>query len=747
MKILLLLTLLFYNCFAQKSVLTGKISDKSGGIPGVTVIIDETGVSAVSDDSGTYNINNIAHGNYTITFSMVGYSKQQKKIKLLSGETQVLNITLSEETAALEEVVITGTMREVRRADSPIPVEIITPKLFRKNPTASLFESVGMINGVQPQLNCNVCNTGDIHINGMEGPYTLILIDGMPIVSSLSTVYGLNGIPNSIVERIEVVKGPASSLYGSEAMGGTINVITKNPLKAPVVSADYFMTSWGEHNMDAAVKSSTGKATSILGVNYYNYAIPTDKNHDNFTDLTLQNRISIFNKLQFERKENRAFSLAARAVYEDRWGGEMQWSKQWRGSDSIYGESIYTKRIEFIGLYQLPFTEKIYTQFSYNWHDQNSWYGDTPYMANQQVGFLQAYWDTNFGEKHTFLLGAAMRFTKYDDNTPATANSDNTKNRPQNTPLPGLFIQDEWAINDKNKLLGGYRFDYDKNHGGIHSPRIAYKFSPTNMHTFRTSFGTGFRVVNLFTEDHAALTGARDVVITEALKPERSFNSNLNYVFNWPASAFILNVDVTGFYSYFTNKIVGDFDTDPTKIIYDNLNGHAISQGVSTNVELMFNFPLKVTAGISYMDVFQAEENSMGAEVKKQQLHAPKWSGNYIMTYTFNDKYSVDITGNWYGPMRLPILPNDYRPEYSPWYNISNIQLTKKFTYGLELYGGVKNVFDFVPQYALMRPFDPFNKYVNDPVANPYGYTLDTSYNYASLQGRRMFLGVRYNFF
>src|SRR5215216_5628397 len=142
----------------------------------------------------------------------------------------------------LEEIVVSGTMKEISRSESPIPVEILTPKLFQKNPTPSLFEAVGMINGVQPQLNCNVCNTGDIHINGMEGPYTMILIDGMPIVSSLSTVYGLSGIPNSMVKRIEVVKGPASTLYGSEAVGGLINIITRDPLTADKFKADVSAT-------------------------------------------------------------------------------------------------------------------------------------------------------------------------------------------------------------------------------------------------------------------------------------------------------------------------------------------------------------------------------------------------------------------------------------------------------------------------------------------------------------------------
>jgi len=748
MKIFLHFVLFFtaMNLSAQTGNISGTVSDSTGPIPAASIVVQPGNSSTIADAEGKFIISNLAYGNYELKFSYVGLRTITRKVTVDRPEAVILDIMLEDGNEALDEVVITGTMKEVSRADSPIPVEIITPKLFKKNPTASLFEAVGMVNGVQPQLNCSVCNTGDIHINGMEGPYTMILIDGMPIVSALSTVYGLSGIPNSIVERIEVVKGPASSLYGSEAMGGIINVITKTPSRAPVLSADTFVTSWGELSMDGAVKFNAGKAASLLGVNYFNYNHRADKNGDNFTDVTQQNRVSVFNKWNFERPEGRVFSLAGRYVYEDRWGGELNWSKRWRGSDSIYGESIYTRRAELIGLYQLPSTERIFTQFSYNWHDQNSYYGITPYMATQQVAFVQAYWDKQFGDHHTFLLGAALRYTEYDDNAPATATADGTGNKPQHTPLPGIFIQDEWTLNEKHKLLGGCRFDYDKNHGAVHSPRVAYKFSPNGNNTIRASFGTGFRVVNLFTEDHAALTGARDVVIAEALKPERSYNGNLNYVLKIPTGDFFLGFDITGFYSYFTNKIVGDFDTDPNKIIYDNLRGHAISQGVSLNTDLTFTSPLKIMAGVSYMDVFQMENRVSGLE-RIQQLHAPKWSGNFVATYTFPKGVSIDLTGNWYGPMRLPILPNDYRPEYSPWFCIANAQLTKKFQYGLEFYGGVKNLFDFVPKDPIMRPFDPFDKNVNDPVGNPSGYTFDPSYNYASMQGRRVFLGMRYNFF
>jgi len=729
---------------AQTGSIKGLVHSNGKALEFVNIGIGKLGIGTHTDSLGQFEFGNVAYGTYYLQATSVGYEPYRVQVKINSSNPVVINIPLKGDGAALNEVVVTGTMKAVSRAESPIPVEIITPKLFQKNPTPSLFEAIGMVNGVQPQLNCNVCNTGDIHINGMEGPYTMILIDGMPIVSSLSTVYGLNGIPNSIVERIEVVKGPGSSLYGSEAMGGIINVITKNPLKAPVLSADVFATSWGEVSTDASAKFRVGKTTNLLGVNYFNYQNPIDNNKDGFTDVTLQNRISVFNKWSFQRKDYRVASLAARYVYEDRWGGETDWTKEWRGSDSIYGESIYTRRAELVGMYQLPVKERIFTQFSYNWHDQDSYYGTTPYMANQQVAFAQLYWDKPLNNKHNLLLGSSYRYTVYDDNTPGTASPNGMQNAPALTPLPGVFVQYEWTINSKHKLLGGYRYDYDKHHGSVHSPRLAYKWTPDKNNTVRISAGTGYRVVNLFTEDHAALTGAREVVIKETLNPERSYNSNLNYVLNIPTSSFLLGIDATAFYSYFTNRITGDFDSDPNKIIYDNLKGHAISQGISLNTDISFYFPLKLMLGTTYMNVYQMEDDGTGTLVKSQQLHAPEWSGTFVATYSFPRNFIVDLTGKWTGPMRLPILPNDYRPEYSPWFCTANVQLTKKYNNGIEIYGGVKNIFNFIPADPILRAFDPFDKTADDPVTNPHGYTFDPSYNYASLQGIRGFMGIRY---
>ena len=145
---------------------------------------------------------------------------------------------------------------------------------------------------------------------------------------------------------------------------------------------------------------------------------------------------------------------------------------------------------------------------------------------------------------------------------------------------------------------------------------------------------------------------------------------------------------------------------------------------------------------MTYLDVYQKIEDE---NIKSQQLHAPKWSGTYAFSYQIPHQLTVDFTGQIYGPMRLLVLENDYRSEYSPWYSLMNIQVSKKFKNGFEMYGGVKNLLNFTPKNPIMRPFDPFDKNADDPINNPNGYTFDTTYGYASMQGIRGFLGVKYS--
>ena len=225
----------------------------------------------------------------------------------------------------------------------------------------------------------------------------MVLIDGMPLVSGLSSVYGLSGIPQSLIKQIEVIKGPASTLFGSEAIGGVINLITKVPENVNQFNIESYMTSWGELNIDLGTKYKLNNATGLIGVNYFNYSNPIDNNRDGFTDLTLQHRVSFFNKIKLKKN-----SLAFRYFYENRWGGEMGWNSSYRGGKEVYGESIYTSRIEAFGKYDI--SQNLFIQYSLNNHDQNSVYGFTSYNALQTIGFIQGVYSKKI-KNHNLLFG------------------------------------------------------------------------------------------------------------------------------------------------------------------------------------------------------------------------------------------------------------------------------------------------------------------------------------------------------
>jgi outer membrane receptor for ferrienterochelin and colicins len=750
---IVVMTILMVSMMARgQKPLHGEIKNAETGQPvaGATIVSGDSSGSVVSDDKGRFFLANPVS---SIFITSIGFEKKFYN----PGNKEHHIILLSPLSKEMDAVVVTGTMRAVRKLESPIAVEVYTPQFLKKNPAPSIFESLQNVNGVRPQLNCSVCNTGDIHINGLEGPYTMVTIDGMPIVSSLASVYGLFGIPTQLIERVEIVKGPASGLYGSEAIGGLINIITRSPEKSPNLTVNLMTTSWLEHSVDMGTKFRIGqKASSLLGINYFNYQHPVDKNHDQFTDVTLQHRISVFNKISFKRKLERLATLAGRFFYENRWGGDMRWTKKFRGGDSLYGESIYTKRWELIGNYQLPVKEKMFLAFSGTHHDQDSYYGTIPYAGKQSIGFGQLTWYRQFGTAHNLLSGAALRYNYYDDNSTATIDTLTGLNRPDHYFLPGIFLQDEWKISTHHDVLLGMRIDHHPVHKNIFTPRVAWKWSFSDKQVFRLNAGTGFRVVSLFTEEHAALTGARTVEVKQELKPERSFNVNLNYSTLWRKNSSTVTLDISAWYSRFSNQIIADYLTDPQKIIYDNLSGHSLSQGATVNLEWNIAHNLKTIAGLTIQDVAKYEKQN-GKQIKIEPMLTEKWSGTWAITYNLpSSGITIDYTGNIYGPMKLPLISVlDPRPARSPVWSIQNIQFSKRTSTKIEFFTGIKNLLNWTPArntpFIIARSHDPFDKKVQYDATgkilataeNPYALSFDPAYVYAPNQGLRVFGGIR----
>ena len=743
------------SAYAQ-SVIKGKLLSKGEGIPFAHVVLLDTEFGATTDENGKFEIKDVADGTYSFYASAVGYKHFKKEITIKnSTSVDFGKIELEEDVFGLEEVVVTGTMKETYISASPIKVDVITSKFLEKNtPATNIVEGITMVNGVQEVVACGVCYTNSISINGLPGAYTAVLMDGAPIYGNLASVYGLNGIPAPIIERFEVIKGPVSTLYGSEAVAGVINIITKDPQYQPKLSLDFMTTTHLESFGNVALAQKVGKWNGYVGLNYAYMNHYIDQNDDGFGDMIGMDRLSGFTKWSYKQKNNKKFTIAGKYYYEDRRNGvrdffEDRNYRDLRGNDSIYGESIYTKRIEAFGTWELPTKQNFKLDYSLSLHDQDSYYGSDHYTADQKIGFTNFTWSKTNG-RHQLLTGVTTRLQSYDDNTIATGDTINGvfKNNPDDQVIPGIFLQDELLVSEKLTALIGGRLDYYDAHGVIGSPRLNLKYKPSDWTTFRLNFGTGFRIVNLFTEDHAFVTGQRTVELVGDLKPERSFNFslNMNHLFTVKESSGMLDVDL--FYTYFTNKIIPDYETTG-KIIYSNTDGFAVSQGIGVNWTQNLSIPLKWNIGVNFQSVVETEKED-GVENSRDVEFAPDYTGIFILNYTWK-KHKLEFAYNTRvtGPMALPEVydidgqgntRSSSRPTESDIFTTHDFQITKNYPKrNLSIYAGIQNIFNTIQGYSPLVGY-------NDPNAAPgFSDQFDTSYAYGSLQSREFYLGVRWS--
>ncbi|CAA6798977.1 MAG: TonB-dependent receptor; Outer membrane receptor for ferrienterochelin and colicins [uncultured Aureispira sp.] len=746
---------------AQKSLLKGRIvnSDNEAVIAANVLLLQDsilTNWGATTDIDGTFTLENVPLGTYTLQTSYIGFANYQTILKI-EGKTLDLGIIrLAPASGMIDEIVVTHKGATIFNPTKIAPTVatkyVVDPKALEKiTAPTNLIEAISLVSGVQEEVACGVCFTNTIRINGLPGAYTAVLIDGTPMYGNLASIYALNGLPTTMIERIEITKGPSSTIFGSEAVAGAINVLTKNPSKEPLISLDIMGTSHLESFNNLSVAGTLGKFSGMVGLSHAYVGTNHDDNGDGFGDLINLDRVSAFAKLTMKRPKNRRFSLFARYYYEDRRNGVEDFVKgrnylQLRGNDLIYGESIFTQRWELLGTYDLPTEEYFKLDYSFSGHYQDSYYGSDYYNATQYVGYTNFNWN-KYVKGHGITAGVNFRYQYYDDNTLATVDSV-AGNVPSHQFIPGLFLQDAWDLSKKVALLYGCRLDYFQAHGFIPAPRFNLKYKPDTWTTFRLNFGTGFRIVNLFTEDHAFITGNRQVEITEQIQPERSYNGslNFNYVFTMGSSQGTFNLD--GFYTYFTNAIFPDY-SQPNKIVYKNLNGYAQTRGFSANYSQQFTFPLALSLSYNMQWADQTDIDEQGNKTTGTLEYTPLYSGSLVVNYThkpwhLNLAYTATLTG----PMQLPEvfdldgngnpLPSA-RPTTSKPFSMHNVQITKDFPkLNLSLYIGAQNLLDY------RQEISPLVGY-NDPNA-PAGFSehFDTAYAYSTIHGREFYFGLRW---
>jgi outer membrane receptor for ferrienterochelin and colicins len=736
---------------AHAQTISGRVTSGGAGVPFATVRVADASVGTAADADGRYRFALPGPGTYAVAASAIGYATLTDTLVVGDGQAAVWNAELAVAAYEADAVVVTGTMEQIGVRDSPVRVDVLPARFLQTIPTANVMDVIDRVNGLYQQIDCGVCYTNNVRINGIEGPNTAILIDGMPIMSSLAAVYGLNGISPMLIKQVEVVKGPMSTLYGSEALGGVINVRTKDPRTTPGLSVNAFSTSHGEVIAEAAGVPLRGR-TSLLLSGTVDYApVYHDHNGDGFSDRPLQTRVALFGKLtRADAKGFERASVVAKAYYEDRSAGVERFLRDpsgLRGSTSVYGESIYTRRAELLGT--LHASQTVELQAALSAHGQDSFYGDAAYQAFQADAFAQALWrpqtDGTAWQAHDLLAGLALRAQRYDDESGATGRYDDggtlLANQPDDRLVPGVFAQNDWTISPRWRLLTGLRADWQPDYGPIFSPRASAKWTPGAYTTARLNAGTGFRVVNLFTEDHAVYTGGRATVVLEDLRPERSMSvaGGVQQIVHGLGAPITLDADV--FWTRFSNKIEPSYDT-PGEIRYANLEGSATTQGIALQVQGSIRSGVRYTVGATLLDV-SVRENGATRPLE----FAPSVQGTATLTWDA-PLATVDYTARLTGPMHLPAYDAATRAAYraatgstlhdrSPVYTVHNVQFTRDLRLSgrlLQLYAAIENALD----YRQSSPLVGF--YEGTP---GFGDTFDAAYVYGPIEGRHFGLGAR----
>ncbi|MDW8274673.1 MAG: TonB-dependent receptor plug domain-containing protein, partial [Chitinophagales bacterium] len=510
------------------------------------------------------------------------------------------------DTFKLKEVVVTGSIKELRREDFAIPVEIYTKDFFYNTNVVNLLDAIRYISGLQANIDGAVDGASDLEINGLEGTYALVMIDGAPITGGVGNLYGLMGIPISMIERIEVIKGPCSTLYGTEALAGVINIITTNPEKASKVFADVRMSSYLETAADFSCRLKEGKAYGLLGLSYYGMNYKWDWNKDNFTDLPVQNRISLLNKWSLRNRYQRQSNFLARYVWENRNGGQMPYNSKWRGSDSIYGEAAKTNRFELLGNIAFPTAKtNLDLMFGFSHHNADAAYGTNIFLHQEQNGYVQLIYDNKITRISDFLLGVAYRFNRYDDNLLTTADTLSGKllNKPFLNHYPAIFLQDMIHVNEQHEILAGFRLEYNSYFTGVaFAPRFDYKWATKDKtKELRAGIGSGYRTPNAFIDNKYAFTSGRRIVLDEALKTETCYGLYTDFIHKINSSRANIFWETRLFYNFLFNMVEMETDFSNNLITYKNEDSYGMNFGINTMVDVTFNFPLKINLGINLL--------------------------------------------------------------------------------------------------------------------------------------------------
>ncbi len=735
--------------------ITGHVVDAKKGnhIPYATVSIVGTTLGTAADGTGHFTLKNVEAGEYIIEAEVIGYSPVQKKIVIDNKSKRLdLSFELEEDVLSMDQVVVSSTRSETLRRNSPNLVSMLSSELFETVNATTLADGLPFQTGVRVEDNCQNCGFTQVRINGLDGHYSQIMVDSRPTFSALTGVYGLEHIPASMIDRVEVVRGGGSALYGSSAIGGTINIITKTP-EYNSAEFSHSLTAIGGSSLDnnttanASIVSDNQRAgLSLFAQSRQREAY--DHDGDGFTEVPEIESQTFGLRTFFRTGDYSRLSAQYDVTHEFRRGGDNL-DLPAHSEEVDIAEQI-EHLISNVGL--------SYDQYS---HDSKRIFNiyttvqDTKRDSYYGGGGAEAY-----GTTTEFLWVSGAQLTQKWDNflfMPATTiggleyNYNDLQDRylqqdwdpiDQTVNVASAYLQNEWST-DKWGILVGGRYDYNDFLGkGIFSPRFNLRYNPSKSVNFRATYSTGFRAPQVFDEDlHIAVNGGELVrsTVADDLVEETSQSINVSADLYKTFGSVNTNLLIEGFYTHlddvFTSYIYEDASGNT---VQERRNGGtAVVKGVTLEAKAALQSKLQFQVGATIQSSLygEVEDWSETAEATDKMFRTPDVYGYFTTTYNPSRNWTFALTGTYTGSMYVEhcagYIEEDVVEE-TPAFMDVNFKATYNFTINQavrsQLYVGVENIFN---QYQ-----DDFDQ----------GADRDAGYIYGPMKPRSFVCGFKFMF-
>lgn len=738
-----LILLLLLTGTLQAQIIKGKLFGENGDgkeiLPGGTLQWFKGEFSAIVNENGVFELKAAGVQDKRVIASCAGFKTDTVD---WDGRTY-LSITLKKLPTELAGVIVTGRNGAIISGNAVIKTEIINQLELSKAACCDLAGCFGTQASVQPQTTNVVTNAQELRILGLSGVYNQVLIDGLPMIQGLTYTYGISTYPGTVVEKIYVAKGTTSVLQGYESISGQINLDSRHPDKAPRLHLNAYINSFGEKHFNANLSTAVGKNKkwhTMLALHSVQPSNRVDGNKDGFLDLPLLTRYMVYNKWKYGNETMVGWNaqIGLRFVNEKRIGGQNDYQEGGdKGSNTVYGQLVsfnqpetYTK----LG-YRFSANHALALMLSGSIHNQDSWFGTLAYKGRQQMAYANIQHEMVW-KNHMLKYGMSYRYNELEEEI-RFAQPEPSKNYAGNyltrLRVPGFFAENTFHwMEDKLILITGARVDKHQNEGWYFTPRTMLKYSINGQHTFRASAGTGWRQVNLFSEQPMILASSRNIEFREPLKPEQATTWGVSHTWRFDIGTTSGTISADFYQTRFQRQFFPDYDVDPSKIVIRNFEGLSLSNGMQVDAAFTFFKQLEVRAAYNYLDVYRKENNS-----KVTLPFNPRNRAMSAVSFRTSDsRWQADLNAHWFDKMRLPDTqqnPEPFRrPSHSNAYTTVNVQGTFRLK-KIEFYAGCENIANYRQPNPIIS------------AENPFGPYFDLSSVWGPTRGREFYLGIRYS--